>query len=461
MNAMVHMLPALLLLPIAAAGTSAIAPQMVENALAGEDRPGGLPDRIVLTPGADASTGMAVTWRTDLRETDAAAQIAPSIGSSAIEMRARDVHGTTKPVADHGGAGLYHAVRFTGLMPGKPYVYRLRGAEGWSEWLQFRTADRGATGSVRLLYLGDVQNHILAKASRTIRSALLRAAPDLVLHAGDMTETASDREWGEWVAAGGFAYAMVPQLPAAGNHEYLRDADGQRRRLGPLWSAQFALPENGVAAGAAHGTSYYVDYHGARIVALDGTAALGLDALAAQAEWLDRVLADSPARWKIVLQHQPVYSCSRKTDAEPLLSAWVPIFRKRRVDLVLQGHDHCYSRISESRGKTRRKAGRMTKITAGPVYLVSVAGPKMYALTGRKAPTPDQIAADTQLYQTIDLTADRLSYRAYTATGDLYDSFDLDRAADGTTQLSQPRALPTARTCREGTGPDGGRCLGS
>ena len=40
-----------------------------------------LPDRIMLTPAADPSRGMAVAWRTDARQTAAEAQIAEEIGA--------------------------------------------------------------------------------------------------------------------------------------------------------------------------------------------------------------------------------------------------------------------------------------------------------------------------------------------------------------------------------------------
>jgi len=421
--------------------------------------PGGRPDRVVLTPGADASIEMAVAWRTDLRQTEALAEIAPSIGSSALEMNARPVRGVTVSGVERGGQGLYHSVRFTGLTPGQVYVYRLRGADGWSEWHTLRAAD-AAGRPFRILYLGDTQNDILAKGSRTTRQGLLRTAPDVMVHAGDLTGRSQDWEWGEWTANGGFAYAMVPQIPAAGNHEY-SDDDAGVRQLGPLWSAQFALPGNGVASGAAQPTSYFTDYQGVRFIVLDGTAALGLDALDAQTQWLDRTLAESPARWNIVVQHQPIYTCARPRDTEALKAAWNPIFIARGVDLVLQGHDHCYSRITHAEGAEASRRAREAGEPQGPVYLVSVAGSKMYGLNDRSGSQPDRVAADTQLYQTIDVSDDRLAFRTYTATGQLYDAFDLNRLADGSNRLvDAPEPLPPARLCREETGPDGGACLG-
>lgn len=421
--------------------------------------PSGLPDRVVLSPGADAAREMAVAWRTDARQMNAEAEIVEAIDGPAFESRARAVAGLSLDGVVRGGQGRYHTVRFTDLKPGVDYLYRVKGADGWSEWLGFRTASADTAKPFRILYFGDTQNSILSKGARTIRAGLMRTSPDVVVHAGDLTGRSQDWEWGEWTAAGGYGYAMVPQIPAAGNHEYSDDDDG-RRQLGPLWAAQFALPENG-AEGVAE-TSYYTDYQGVRFIVLDGTAGTSLDALDAQTRWLDQTLASSTARWNIVIQHQPIYTCARPNDTEALKAAWEPIYRARGVDMVLQGHDHCYSRITDGEGKASGEARRAQGAAQGPVYVVSVAGPKMYGLNNRALTQPDRVAADTQMYQTIDVEAGRLRYRAYTVSGVLYDAADIVRAADGTKTLREPaEALPPLRLCNGGAGPDGAPCVGS
>ncbi|AYG94804.1 metallophosphoesterase family protein [Brevundimonas naejangsanensis] len=421
--------------------------------------PTGLPDRIVLTPGADAARDMAVAWRTDGRQVAALAELVEAIDGPAYEERAQVVAGRSTDGAALGGQGRHHAARFEGLKPATTYLYRVRGADGWSEWLSFRTAAADLSEPFRILYFGDTQNSILSKGSRTIRNGLLRTSPDVVVHAGDLTGRSHDWEWGEWTAAGGYGFAMIPQLPAAGNHEYSDDDEGARH-LGPLWSAQFALPGNG--ADKAPETSYFVDYQGVRFIVLDGTAAAELDSLDSQTRWLDGALASSTARWNVVVQHQPIYTCARPDDTKALKAAWEPIYRARNVDMVLQGHDHCYSRITDGEGQAAGAARRAAGAPQGPVYVVSVAGPKMYGLNDRALIQPDRVAADTQLYQTIDVEAGRLRYRAYTVSGALYDAVDIVRAADGSKSLEAPsEALPSLRLCDGAVGPDGVPCVGS
>ncbi len=426
--------------------------------------PRSIPDRIVLTAGADPSREMAVAFRTDRAQAIAQAQIVLAVDGPTLEREARTIAGTTRAIDSANGSANYHHVRFSDLLPDRVYAYRVKGAAGWSEWFQFRTA-APAFRPFRFLYLGDTQNGILTYASRVIRQGFAAGQIALTVHAGDLAaqrdDLDHDDEWGEWNQAGGYNYAQVPQLPATGNHEYVDTAlpDGREsRKLGPYWPIQFALPANGVDP--VKPTTYFVDYQGVRFIILDGTAALDLGALDAQTRWLDATLAASRAQWNVVLFHQPIFTCARPNDTEALKAAWKPIFDKRRVDLVLQGHDHCYSRLTAEAGRAAGQAARAKGATQGPVYLVSVTGSKMYALNDRARTQPDRTAEATELYQIVDVGEKRLSFRTYTASGMLYDRFDLERGADGRNRLAElPQSLPPERTCRGNIGPDGGVCV--
>ncbi|MFD2837524.1 hypothetical protein ACFS3C_16080 [Azotobacter vinelandii] len=133
--------------------------------------------------------------------------------------------------------------------------------------------------------------------------------------------------------------------------------------------------------------------------------------------------------------------------------------KKYNVDLVLQGHDHCYSRLSAEAGHEAALAARAAGAVQGPVYLVSVAGSKMYRLNDRARRQPDRVAEDTQFYETVEVESQRLAVRTYTASGRLYDAFDLLRDAQGGKHLIEPVAnLPAERTCDGEQGPDGLPC---
>lgn len=469
---MMNQAPRRFRLLLAAALTAITTPAMAQERTAPVPRstglpyaPRNLPDRIVLTPGADPAREMAVAFRTDPAQTAAQAQLAVAVDGPTLEEQARTITGTSTPIDSANGPARYHQLRFTGLNPDTVYAYRVKGSAGWSEWFQFRTAAADAK-PFRFLYLGDIQNGILTYASRVIRQGFLsHGGIQLVAHAGDLVaqrdDLDHDDEWGEWNQAGGYNYSSVPQLPATGNHEYvdvLKPDGSESRKLGPYWPVQFALPANG--ADGVKATTYFVDYQGVRFIVLDGTSAIDLGTMAAQTRWLDATLASSRAKWNVVLFHQPVFTCARPNDTAEIKAAWKPVFDKRNVDLVLQGHDHCYARLTSEQGRAVAAKAHADGAVKGPVYLVSVTGSKMYGLNSRARTQPDRTAEATELYQIVDVDGASLKFRTFTASGKLYDGFDLIKGADGRNRLTETAEPKIAeRFCTGAVGPDGGKCV--
>ena len=397
------------------------------------------PDHIVLNLTEDPSSSMSVTWRTDSSIMESFAEIAiatpaPKFWKNAERYSARTETLDTRDVHMGGLVSNFHSVTFTGLTPDTLYAYRVGDGSHWSEWLQFRTASTEGK-PFSFLYVGDAQNYILELWSRLIREGY-RTAPDagFFLHAGDLVNNAhSEQQWHEWFSAGGFIHSMVPSISTPGNHEYQsrnqEESERRERNLSVQWRPQFTLPLNGLPG--YEETVYYVDYEDARIISLDSNQP-PLD----QTVWLEEVLKSNTRKWSIVTFHHPIYSASARRDNPTLRNAWKPIFDAYGVDLVLQGHDHSYAR-----GRTRPYGenvldGVNTRDYTGTVYVVSVSGGKMYNLepTGWDAfeeAEQDRSAENTQLFQVISIDGDILSYESYTATGDLYDAFDLHKSPDG------------------------------
>jgi 3',5'-cyclic AMP phosphodiesterase CpdA len=162
---------------------------------------------------------------------------------------------------------------------------------------------------------------------------------------------------------------------------------------------------------------YYIDYQGVRFVSVDSPA------FGANSEddemilgWLDKTLANNPNRWAVVFTHYPVYYCCQGREKKEYQEASKIILEKHGVDIVLQGHDHTYCR-----GQNLPNAGTNTK--NHPMYVVSVAGEKMYGLN--TSFWSDRVASNTQLYQHISFNGDTMSFKSFTVTGDLYDDFKL------------------------------------
>ena len=373
--------------------------------------PGAFPDRIILTWSGDPATSQSVTWRTDATVGKAFAEIAPvTAGPHFYKESVRTTAETTR-LRLHRGQACYHAAVFTGLEPGALYAYRVGSDRGWSEWFHFRTAE-GREHPFRFIYFGDAQNNVFAMWSRVIRAAY-RQAPDarFMIHGGDLVSLGdSDLQWAGWFRAGAWINGMVPSIPAAGNHEYYSRRRDERT-LTRHWQAQFTLPENGVPG--LEESNYYLDYDGVRIVVLDSNRDLD-----PQTEWLRRVLSDRPQRWTIAVFHHPVYSAAKDRDNPELRALWKPVFDEYGVDLVLQGHDHTYARGTGHQAGDPAATG-----IRGPVYIVSVSGPKMYELPEDR--WMDRAAEEMQLFQVISVDHDALHYAAYTVDGALFDEFDI------------------------------------
>ena len=401
------------------------------------------PDRILLLPTASPATSQIINWRTRTSVDKALAEITEADASPGLHLTASRRSGTSRLLEAGNGAAHHHSVTFDGLTPDTLYAYRVRGDGTWSEWFQFRTAADDHRPHTAI-YFGDAQNSVKSHFSRTIREAYSSAPrAQVMVHAGDMVNLRSgkhDDEWGEWFDAGSWINSMVNNVFAVGNHEYLKQKTGPRS-LSPHVPVQFATPGNG--PDPLKDTVYYTDYQGVRYIVLNSMEALQNEELAKlQADWLAKVLENNPARWTVVTQHHPVFSVSRGRDNPPLRKHWMPVFEKYGVDLVLQGHDHAYGRGRNLATGSSGKPG-----SGGPMYVVSVAGPKMYRLTESAKQSMDRLAEDTQLFQLITFEADSIQYRAITANGILYDAFDIVRQEDGSNEVIERKPDSDTNLC--------------
>ena len=375
-------------------------------------RPTPMPDRIVLTWSGDPSTSQSVTWRTDAGVSGPVAQIALAKSGPDLEDGAQTVAAVTSALETKQWKASCHSATFKGLKPDTMYAYRVGDGANWSEWSHFRTASAGPR-PFSFIYFGDVQNGIRSHSSRIVREAF-RHAPDAAFLAfgGDIVNDGKDDLlWGEFFSMGGWLYAMVPIVPAIGNHEQVN------KKVPGHWRAQFTLPENGIESQKE--ASYYFDYQGARIVVLNS-----VHDVEEQAEWLEGVLAANTSRWTIAVFHYPMFSLrSDRDDNAELGKHWKPLFEKHRVDLALAGHDHVYGRSG---------------LIGGTVYVSSVAGSKHRDLTRR--PWMVTAGEGSQLFQVIRIDGDKLSYESRTANGELFDAFDLGKQAGKANSLRERSA---------------------
>ncbi|MGL5719139.1 metallophosphoesterase [Cetobacterium sp.] len=108
-----------------------------------------------------------------------------------------------------------------------------------------------------------------------------------------------------------------------------------------------------------------------------------------QLEWLDQDLASTNKRWKIVYMHLSPYTISVNAKQVP----FAKIFEKHGVQLVICGHNHCYSRSLPIKGYdpngtfNGKKGVPIVNEAEGAYYILCQASG--YKLEGKDKPKPN------------------------------------------------------------------------
>jgi len=90
-------------------------------------------------------------------------------------------------------------------------------------------------------------------------------------------------------------------------------------------------------------------------------------------DWFKKDMADSKAKWKFVIMHQPCYNLGGHCSFWGK-DVWPQLFRKYKVDVVFAGHSHSYERFYPTRPESQPNSFPVTYITTGgagaPLYPV-------------------------------------------------------------------------------------------
>lgn len=370
------------------------------------------PRSIVTTFKTDPQTSRAFTWYTV--KPDAAAVVQIAKGATITSFDGPDVltfHGTTTKI-DTGDGILQgvHKANATNLEPGTRYSYRVGSgeADGWSIPAEFVT-EAANTTDFTFINVTDSQgvNEVdFDLWGRTLGNAFAKF-PDasFIVHNGDLTEDPEDEtSWyyffekaQPWLGRNAF-------MPATGNHD---EVDGKADR----YLSHFNLPENG-APDNLPGTSYSFDYGTAHFVFLNSESNVK-----EQKTWLSADLAGTTQPWIIVAMHQGPYGGNRK---KSLVEHWVPIFDEFGVDLVLQGHNHEYSRSFPLKHDKIAEDGK------GTVYVVTnAAGSKLNKKKEDLFYHEVHMQNGKPAFAGIRINGDSLIYEAYDIDGQKLDAFSL------------------------------------
>lgn len=172
--------------------------------------------------------------------------------------------------------------------------------------------------------------------NRTLNTALAEN-PDVnfVISAGDQvnkTGAAKEEEYASYLSAD--ALASLPVATTIGNHD----------SLNPDYAYHFNNPNNTENGKTAAGGDYYYSYGEGLFIVLNTN---NYNVAEHQNTIEEAVKAYPDAKWRIVTIHQDIYGSGldhSDTDGMILRTQLTPVFDANDIDVVLQGHDHTYSR---------------------------------------------------------------------------------------------------------------------
>lgn len=290
-----------------------------------------------------------------------------------------------------------HEIAVTGLEAYTDYEYTV--GDGFnSKSGTFRTAlEQNDTRTFTFAYIADTQvsNASNAKALGATLAEINEMNPDFVYLAGDTTDNATNEAQWEWLfnndglyPTGGedmFANSLI--AVTQGNH----DNDELYQHIN--------APEE------AGRIVYSFDYGTVKFISLNLEASRRSDdARDKQEAYLREVVKDAKenGQWVIVGFHKSLYTGASHVDDSDVISArkfWAPIFVELDVDLVLQGHDHVYSRgfvnaAGENANPEVAEDGTIIQPEGAPLYMVGghAGGLKWYSKVNYTVSEGDPLA---------------------------------------------------------------------
>ena len=312
--------------------------------------------QVSLTPGAD-ETQLNFAWYS--KDADGAATPVVHFGTDRNNLASFE--GTSAAVDSsltNGETYSYNHVTVTGLQANTTYYYTVEKSGTETEVQTYTTGD---FASAQILYVGDPQigaskgqpqngAELVAESGaantaarndgfawdRTLDIATAQnPGLDFVISAGDQvnkTGQAKEEEYAGYLAPD--ALASLPVATTIGNHD----------SLNPDYMYHFNNPNQTGYGETEAGGDYYYSYGSGLFIVLNTN---NYNVAEHEQAIQEAVASDPDATFRIVTIHQDIYGSGldhSDTDGMILRTQLTPIFDEYDIDVVLQGHDHTYSR---------------------------------------------------------------------------------------------------------------------
>ena len=364
----------------------------------------------------DPATTITAVWQNDTQHHEVLQVISQAQYDKTGFADAMEFPAACKDVSLDGSGAWHYEATADGLTPATAYVYRVGCQEGWSKTHRFTTEDP-ASESLTFAYMGDVQpvNDSAAEFALwgKLTESLYQRHPELrfAVLGGDIVNSGiSLAQFHLFFQNAEPVFSNVPLFSTIGNHES-NFISGKAE----LFLDLFAFPQNG--PDGFQEEFYSFDAGSCHIVVVNSWIFSGEQKLTAEdfdriSAWLKDDLATSTGDWQIVITHLPGYAVHSDANAQKMKEAWVSIFEDYGVDLVLEGHQHVYSRSYPMyRGKIDYENGIP--------YIMGVSGSKFYDSADETL--AERTIYNTATYQLIHVDGNMLTVQTMDAEGNELD----------------------------------------
>lgn len=418
-------------------------------------------ENVSLTPGED-ETELNFAWYSHTEETPKV-----RIATSKDMKDAKESEGTQTSSSDteiNGTQYYSNKVVVEGLKAHTTYYYQVFQNGKWQDAQKYSTK---SFDNYSFMYVGDPQ--IGASSGQTSSEGDSMSSNDMaarndsynwnkvlnnavashtnlsfIASAGDQVNTSTnEKQYAGYLGAD--ALKSLPVATTIGNHD----------STSAKYSSHYNNPNSFITEGMKNttqytdgktkaGTDYYYTYGNTLFIVLDTNNYN----CATHENVMRKAVKENPdAKWRVVMFHQDIYGSGydhSDSDGIVLRTQLTPLMDKFDIDVVLQGHDHTYSRTYQLQGDGKQhtaysstqkgseyaaqnncyeivnstKSGTVVN-PKGTVYLEanSATGSKFYNLiTAQQDYISERSQSWTPSYSVIDVTDDSFTVTAYDAT---------------------------------------------
>ncbi|MFJ6150563.1 fibronectin type III domain-containing protein [Micromonospora profundi] len=400
---------------------------------------------VILGVGAN-ETQRIVTWYSSA-DTAQKIQLAPTAEIVNGEFPASAVNFDAVGAANTSTTGFNRHATISNLRENTAYSYRVGSEGSWSPAYAFKTED--FEGDYDFLFFGDPQigssgDRLMDQAGWEDTLKVATAAnpnAELLVSGGDHVESANDEgQWTSFMAPD--QLRQYPVVATIGNHD-VGGKSYEQHHFTPNTDRSAPYYDNGNPAGTKSGGDYWFVYKDVLFIDINSNSyKLSTDGSnagdAAHVSYITDVVNKhgSEAKWKVLVYHHSIYSpASHATDSDnkQRREDFTTAFSNLGIDMVLQGHDHSYSRsYSIKNGQKENPAEKpgAADVFPGPggvIYVTanSASGSKYYDIkkpdssgTGIRGNGPDPLDPSKYWYNSVQNQEHVRSYVKVQVRGD-------------------------------------------